>query len=53
VDLVAGFILTKFATLETGYGHFFRGDYIKQSWSGAAFGSRDADWVYLQTVVKF
>ncbi len=53
VDVVAGFILTKFATLEAGYGHFFRGDYIKQSWSGAGFGSRDADWVYVQTVVRF
>ena len=53
VDIVAGFILTKFATLEVGYGHFFRGDYIKQSWSDAAFGSQDADWVYVQTTVRF
>ena len=28
IDLVAGFIVTKFAMIEAGYGHFFRGEYI-------------------------
>jgi hypothetical protein len=53
LNLVAGYTLNKFINLEGGYGHFFRGDYIKQTWSAAGFGSRDADWVYLQTVIKF
>lgn len=52
VDFVAGLILTKFATLEGGYGHFFAGKYIDQSWASAG-GSKDADWFYLQTVVRF
>jgi hypothetical protein len=51
IDLIAGFIVTKFAMIEAGYGHFFRGQYIKQTWS--AIGSQDADWCYLQTVVRF
>ncbi len=51
IDLVAGYIVTKFASIEAGYGHFFRGDYIKQTWS--AIGSQDADWVYVQTMVRF
>ena len=51
IDLVAGFNVTKFASLEAGYGHFFRGDYLKQTWS--AIGSQDADWCYLQTLVRF
>jgi hypothetical protein len=51
IDVVAGFIVNKFANLEAGYGHFFRGDYLKQTWS--AIGSKDADWFYLQTVIRF
>mgnify|MGYP001571231193 CR=1 FL=1 len=51
VDVIAGFIVNKFTNLEAGYGHFFRGDYLKQTWS--AIGSKDADWFYLQTVIRF
>jgi hypothetical protein len=53
VDLVAGFLLTKFATLEAGYGHFFVGDYIDQTWSAPGFGATDADWIYIQALVRF
>jgi hypothetical protein len=52
-DVIAGYALTRYAQLEGGYGHFFIGDYIKQSLSSTKFGSRDADWVYLQTTIKF
>ena len=51
LDVVVGLVATKFASLEAGYGHFFRGGYIKQTWS--AIGSQDADWLYLQTLVRF
>jgi len=51
VDVVVGFAVTKYASLEAGYGHFFRGDHIKQTWS--AIGSQDADWLYLQTMIRF
>lgn len=53
LDVVAGYTLTKFASLEGGYGHFFTGDYVDQTWSAAGFGSTDADWFYLQTVIRF
>lgn len=53
VNLKVGYALNKVTTLEGGYGHFFRGDYIKQTWSSPTIGSRDADWVYFQTVVRF
>ena len=53
LDAIAGYALNRFAQVEAGYGHFFRGDYIRQSLSSAAFGSRDADYVYVQTIVSF
>ncbi|HYG23504.1 MAG TPA: alginate export family protein [Verrucomicrobiae bacterium] len=52
IDIVAGYALTRFASLEAGYGHFFTGDYIDSTWAGAG-GSADADWVYVQTVIRF
>lgn len=53
VDIIAGYAVNKFISLEAGYGHFFVGDYIEQTWSAPGFGSTDADWVYVQTVIKF
>jgi hypothetical protein len=53
LDVIAGYALTKFASLEAGYGHFFVGEYIKETWSAPGFGSQDADWFYIQTVVRF
>jgi len=53
VDLIAGYALNRFTQLEAGYGHFFRGDYIEQSFSNPAFGSRDADYVYAQATISF
>jgi hypothetical protein len=40
-----------FGAVQAGYGHFFRGDYVKQSL--AASGSQDADWFYVQAVMNF
>ena len=53
VDLVAGYALTRYAQIEGGYAHFFTGDYIDQSLSNPAFGSRDANWLYLQVNLNF
>src|ERR1043166_973847 len=53
LDAIAGYALNRFTQLEAGYGHFFRGDYIKQSLSSPAFGSRDADYIYVQATVSF
>ncbi len=49
---IAGYAVTKFAQVEAGYGHFFAGNYIAQSQAGNG-GDRDADWVYIQTTIKF
>jgi len=51
VDVVASYAITRYAQLEAGYGHFFRGDYIKQSLS--VIGSQDANWLYVQAVFNF
>jgi hypothetical protein len=53
VDVIAGYAVTRYAQLEAGYGHFFVGDYIRQSLSAPAVGSRDADYVYLQANINF
>ena len=53
IDVVGSYALTKFLQLEAGYGHFFVGKYIEQSLSSPAFGSRDADWFYVQTTLTF
>ena len=51
VDLIATYAFAPQGTFEVGYGHFFRGDYVKQSLS--AIGSADANWVYIQTKFAF
>lgn len=53
LDVIGGYAVTRFAQLEAGYGHFFVGDYIKQSLSSPALGSKDANYVYLQALVNF
>ncbi len=53
LDFIVGYAVTRYAQLEAGYGHFFTGDYIQQSLSAPAFGSRDADYVYLQASINF
>lgn len=53
IDLIAGYALTRFASLEAGYCHFFPGNYIEDSLSNPAFGARDADFAYLQVLVRF
>jgi Alginate export len=51
IDVVANYAFSPQGSLEFGYGHFFRGDYVKQSLS--AIGSADANWFYVQTKFAF
>jgi hypothetical protein len=51
VDLIATYTFAPYAGLQVGYGHFFRGDYIKQSL--AKVGSADANWLYIQSTFNF
>jgi hypothetical protein len=53
LDVIAGYAVTKFAQLEAGYGHFFVGRYIDQSLSNPAFGSADANYIYVQATINF
>jgi hypothetical protein len=50
---VAGWAVTRWALLEGGYGHFFHGDYLAQTWSAPGFGARDANFAYAQLTLKF
>ena len=53
LDIVGGYALSRNTQVEIGYGHFFTGSYIESSLSAATHGSRDADYLYLQTVINF
>jgi Alginate export len=49
-DLIGGWTVTKGLLLEAGVGHFFRGEYVKESLSKV--GSRDADYFYVQATLN-
>lgn len=51
VDLISTYAIAPYANLQLGYGHFFRGDYIKSSLS--AGGSGDANWFYAMANFSF
>lgn len=51
LDLIATYSVKRIGAVQAGYGHFFRGDYVKQSLAGT--GSQDADWFYVQAVFNF
>ncbi len=53
LDIVGTYNITRYATTQVGYGHFFAGDYVKSSLAAPGFGSRDADYVYLQMTLTF
>lgn len=53
VDLVANYLVTPWAGLQAGFGHFFVGNYIKSSLSAPAFGATDANWLYAQLTLNF
>lgn len=52
IDFIATYYVCPEATLQAGYGHFFVGDYVKNSLS-ATSGATAADWVYLQMTLNF
>jgi hypothetical protein len=51
VDVIMGVMLSRFMNFEAGYAHFFAGPYISQSLSKV--GSKDADWLYGQLLIRF
>lgn len=52
-DLIATYAIKPYAVLQAGYGHFFVGQYVKQSLAKPAFGAKDADWLYSQVTFNF
>jgi hypothetical protein len=49
IDVIATYALTKFASVQAGYGHFFAADYIHDSLAEAS----DANFVYAQVLLNF
>jgi hypothetical protein len=39
--------------VQGGYGHFFVGEYIRQSAAQGGHGTEDADWLYVQATFNF
>jgi hypothetical protein len=52
LDLTVGFTPYKWLKLQGGYSHFFAGDYVRQTASGAN-GRDDADFGYVQATLTF
>lgn len=52
VDIVGTYAISSYASVQLGYGHFFVGDYVKDSLATVG-GATDADFVYLQFAFNF
>ncbi len=50
VDFIGSWTIVPAAVVEVGLGHYFRGDYIKESLH--TVGSKDASYVYLQLTMS-
>jgi hypothetical protein len=50
IDAVAGWTVAHGVLVEAGLGHFFRGEYIRESFSKV--GSKDADYLYVQATLN-
>lgn len=50
LDLIGGWTIHKGLLLEGGLGHFFRGDYVKESLR--VVGSKDANYAYVQATLN-
>jgi hypothetical protein len=53
LDLNANWKVAPWGSLMAGYGHFFIGDYIRQTAGAGGHGTEDANWFYLQFVLAF
>lgn len=51
-DFLASYTFLNTANVQLGYGHFFVGDYIKNSLVPVG-GAKDANWIYAQLTVNF
>jgi len=51
IDAIGGWTITRGVILEAGVGHFFEGDYVKESFR--VVGSKDANYCYVQATLSF
>jgi hypothetical protein len=51
-DFLASYTFRNCANFQLGYGHFFVGNYVRNSLAPVG-GAKDADWVYAQVKVDF
>jgi hypothetical protein len=52
VDFIASWSPLPYLNLEAGVAHYFRGDYVKETWSSAPGGSKDANYAYIQATLN-
>jgi hypothetical protein len=52
IDFVATYQLVSFVQLQGGFGHYFTGDYVNQTFQNLG-GAHDANWVYIQAQLDF
>ena len=52
LDLIATYAIRAYASAQIGYGHFFTGDYVKNSLAGTG-GAKGADYIYAQLTFNF
>jgi hypothetical protein len=52
IDLVATYTPAQFLQLQAGFGHYFTGDYVNQTFQRSG-GAHDANWVYVQAQLTF
>ncbi len=52
IDFVTSWSPVPYLNLEAGVAHFFRGDYIKETFSSAPGGSKDASYAYVQATLN-
>lgn len=53
LDLNLVWKVVSWGQVQGGYGHFFAGDYIRQSAAAGGRSATDADWFYCQFVLTF
>ncbi len=52
IDLIATYQPVRFLQFQGGYGHYFTGDYVNQTFQNLG-GSHDANWLYIQGLINF
>ena len=52
IDIVGTYQPAKFVQFQAGFGHYFTGDYVNNTFESLG-GSHDANWVYVQAQLSF